>query len=570
MKLVMMLFVAGLCYLSLPVTSTFVAVGQAVEAEPTPAQAEAAAKDDKQAVDDAADKQSAAKNGEAAKAETETKTEAKPAEEPKKEEPAKEEKKPEKKKERKIAKAEAKRVRVVATLDGTFTAEKMTPVALRPEEWSQFEIAEVVPHGTEVHVGQTLIKFDAKKFDEQLADLELDLHVSELAIRKAEEELPRLEKTLQMAANEAERNDKYVREDYDRFQKIERPTIVKSVEYSLKGAQFQLDYEQDELDQLEKMYEADDLTEDTEEVVLKRSKNSVDFAKFNLEQTKEFCDEILNIRLPRFDINIKESLDKASLSLAQAKTALAIDLNRTRYELEQQKKTRAKALDRHVKLLADRALMEIKAPVAGIVYYGECENGSWSDLASLISKFKPKNNVTGDTVLMTIIERRPLCVLAQVGEAQRPEFSVGQAAKVVPPLETAAWMPAKLATLSSVPVATGKFDAKFDLTGDVPEWIVAGMSCKVKVATYDKADALVVPKKAVHTDKDDEEIKYVWLVDAKEDEAKDATAKAVRREVTLGKSSGENVEILKGLKAGDVVSLDDEEKKNEEQAAAAE
>jgi multidrug efflux pump subunit AcrA (membrane-fusion protein) len=136
-------------------------------------------------------------------------------------------------------------------------------------------------------------------------------------------------------------------------------------------------------------------------------------------------------------------------------------------------------------------------------------------------------------------------------------------------------MQAKLATLSNVPVATGKFDAKFDLTGDVPDWLVAGMSCKVKVATYDKADALVVPKKAVHTDKDDEEIQYVWLVavnesDAKEDKAKDASIKAVRREVTLGKTSGENVEILKGLKAGDVVSLDDEEKKDEEKAATAE
>lgn len=554
MKLVMIVFVAGLCYLCLPVITSVVAVGQAVEAEPAPAKAEAAATDDKKEAETAKEEKPAAKNGEAAK------------EVAKKDEPTKDEEKA-KKKERKIAKVEAKRVRVVATLDGTFTAEKMTPVALRPEEWSQFEIVEVVPHGSEVIAGQTLIKFDAKKFDEALADLELELHVSELAIRKAEEELPRLEKTLQMAADEAERSDKHVREDYDRFQKIERPMIVKSVEYSLKGAQFQLDYEQDELDQLEKMYEADDLTEDTEEVVLKRSKNSVDMAKFNLEQTKQFCDEILNIRLPRFDIDIKESLDKAGLTLAQAKTALAIDLIRTRYELEQQKKMRAKALERHVKLLADRALMEIKAPVAGIVYYGECDNGSWSDVSSMISKLKPENSVTGDTVLMTIIERRPLCVLAQVGEAQRPEFSVGQAAKVVPPLESAAWMPAKLATLSNVPVATGKFDAKFDLTGDVPEWIVAGMSCKVKVATYDKADALVVPKKAVHTDKDDEEIKYVWLVDAKEDKAKDASIKAVRREVTLGKSSGENVEVLKGLKTGDVVSLDDEEKKDDEKDA---
>ena len=111
--------------------------------------------------------------------------------------------------------------------------------------------------------------------------------------------------------------------------------LLKSVDFPLKGAQFQLDYAQDELDQLEKMYEADDLTEDTEEIVLKRSRTEVDFAKFNLEQTKEFCDELLMVRLPRFEIQIKESLDKAALAMAQAKTALAARLESARYELEQ-------------------------------------------------------------------------------------------------------------------------------------------------------------------------------------------------------------------------------------------
>ena len=42
---------------------------------------------------------------------------------------------------------------------------------------------------------------------------------------------------------------------------------------------------------------------------------------------------------------------------------------------------------------------------------------------------------------------------------------------------------------------------------------------------------------------------------------KDADAKPERRNVKLGKSSGENVEITSGLKAGDVISLEDEEKK---------
>ena len=209
--------------------------------------------------------------------------------------------------------------------------------------------------------------------------------------------------------------------------------------------------------------------------------------------------------------------------------------------------------------------MDLKAPADGIVYYGECENGAWADIASLIAKYEPHSSIAPDTVAMTIIERRPLEVVAQAGEAQRPELSVGQGEKIVPPVENATWLPAKLDRITAVPVATGKYNAEFDLTGtEVPDWIVAGMSCKVKITTFDKEDALVVPAKAVHTDKDDEELKYVWLLPTKDADTKDEKAKPERRNVKLGKTSGENVEITDGLKAGDVISLEDEEKKAED------
>jgi len=557
MKHMIILSALAVCYVSLPVASPIVAAAQATVDEPAAAVAESA----KEATSDAEENDAAAKStatDEPAKKETE-KAEAKSAA---KAEP-KEEKKKDEKAKRKTAKVEAKPMKVVVTLRGTFAAETMTPVALRPEAWSQYEIVEIVEHGTEVHEGEALVKFDAEKIDREIADLELDLHQSELAIRKAEQELPRMEKSLDMAATDAAQNDQNARDDYERYFKIDRPMILKSIEYSLKSAQFQLDYQQDELDQLEKMYEADDLTEETEEIVLKRSRTNVEFAKFNLEQTKQYCDELLQVRLPRFDVEIKEAVDKASLALARAKTALAVDLVRARYDLEEKKQTRAKSLERLAKLMTDRGLMELKSPADGIVYYGECDDdGNWSDVARLIAKLKPHYSVSPDTVVMTVVARRPLEVLAEVGEDKRADISVGEPAKIVPPLENAAWLPAKLASVSSVPVAKGKFAADFDLTGsELPDWIVPGMSCKVKVVTYDQESALTVPKKAVQTDKLDEEQKYVWLVDSK-----NTKAKPVRRNVKLGKTSGEDVEVLSGLEKGDVVSLEDESKKDDDAA----
>jgi RND family efflux transporter MFP subunit len=193
------------------------------------------------------------------------------------------------------------------------------------------------------------------------------------------------------------------------------------------------------------------------------------------------------------------------------------------------------------------------------VFYGQSVNGRWSDTATLINKYKPKNNVSAGSVLMTIVETRPLYVISSVDEGKRPDVSDGQKAKIALPAEDAERVAGEVKSISPIPVGPGKFEIKFDLTQDeIPDWIVPGMSCKVQITTFDKKEALVVPKTAVHDDEDNEDQKYVWLVDTEDEDAKPE-----RRNVKLGKRKGTDVEIVKGLKKGDVISLDDESKKDE-------
>lgn len=458
---------------------------------------------------------------------------------------------------RKAHKVEPKRLKIDLTLDGTFVASKMTPVTLRPDAWSDFEIVDVVKLGEKVHKGQVLFKFDSEKINEAIEDLELEQRINDLTLARLEEEFPRMERSLKMEAEETERSDREAQEDYKRYTEIDRPMTVKSAEFMLKYYKSNMEYEKDELEQLEKMYKADDLTEETEEIVLKRQRNSVEVATFSLERAKLDTEEALNIRLPRMDIRIKESLERAAMAKARAKMALTLDLDRARYELEQRKKAHVKALDKHSKLVADRGLMEIKSPADGIVYYGECVNGRFADMSSLATRYQPHNNVSGGSVLMTIVEKRPLGIVSQVEEGKRPEVSDGQKIKVSLPSEGSDRVAGTIKSISPIPVGSGKFDISFDVDQDeIPDWIDAGMSCKVNITTYNKADALVVPKKAVHDDENDADVHYVWVVDPD-----DEKAKPKRRDVKIGKKKDDDIEIVKGLKMGDVVSLDDESEK---------
>jgi multidrug resistance efflux pump len=463
---------------------------------------------------------------------------------------------------RKTHKVEPKRLKVEVPLDGTFVARKMEEVVLRPDAWTSYEIKEIVEHGAKVRRGQVLVKFDDEKIDQAIEDLELEQRLNELAIRRAEEDLPRQERMLAINLDNAERAEEEAKVDFERYNEIDRPLLVKRTEMSLRQSQFNLDYEKDELEQLEKMYAADDLTEETEEVVLKRQRDLVQFAEFSLESAKIRHDQTLNILLPRVDVDMKQSLELAQIGLARAKMASTIDVNRGRYELEQRKQARARSIERHAKLIADRGLMELKSPADGVVYYGQCVDGRWTDMTSLLNRLKPHNNVSPGTIVMTILEPRPLYVAANVDEAKRPEVAANQKVKIAPPAEGSQRLDGKVTKVSPIPTGAGRFAVEFEVDGgNMPDWIVAGVTCKLRVTTYDKADALTVPKAAVRSDEDDEDKKFVWLVTDPDNEE----AKPERRDVTVGKASGDDVEITKGLKKGDVISLDDEKAK---QAAA--
>ena len=464
-------------------------------------------------------------------------------------------------KKRETLKIEPKKFEAEVEIDGVFVARKMSEVELRPEEWTSFEITEVVPHGTTVQEGQVLVKFDDEKLNETIADLEQEQRLSELALRKSEDELPRMEKSLAMELEDAQQAYTRALEDQEDYEKVDRDLEIKSAKYQLKNAEEYLQYERDELEQLQKMYDADDLTEETEEIILKRQKSAVDSAEFYVEQSKIYHDRSLNVHLPRQDVDRRERLEQAKIALERAKLAQQIDVPRARYELEKLKQDRVKSLERHSKLTKDKSLMELKSPAEGIVYYGSCVDGQWSDMAGMIAKLLPKNDAPVNAALFTIVSPRPMYVLTTIDEKNRPDVKEGLAVEVKPVAEGDLEVPGKVAKISPIPVSSGKFALEIDLEeAELPEWLVPGMANKATISTYTKNDAIVVPKKAVHDDEDDDDKKFVWIVDEK-----DSKKAAEKRSVKLGKTKGDDVEVVEGLKAGDVISLEDEAKKQEEE-----
>ena len=466
------------------------------------------------------------------------------------------EKKPEEKKEEpKPYKVERKPLKIEVKLDGIFVAEQMEDVALRPEVWTQFEVIEAVEHGAVVKKGEVLVRFDDEKIEDELAEQAIQQRLGELSLMQEEEEFPRVEKLLELSYEQAKTEHEELVQDVEYYKNVDRPFTVRIAEYRYNSAKEDLESQREELAQLEKMYEADEVTEETEEIVLRRQKFEVATAELILELQVSNRDYTLNVILPRKDESYAKKLEASELKFAQVKTARDTGLTRGKYELEKKREARAKSVERHAKLLGDRALMVLRAPTDGTVYYGRCVNGKWAEISSITPKLQPFGTVTANSVLMTIVKQRPLHVETNLAEKHLPDFKSELAAEIAPTADDKLELSGKVTSILPIPDTSNKFQMQLAVDlADAPEWLVAGMTCEATVTVYENKSALVIPTDLVQTDEEDEKTKYVMVLDPKEEEP-------VRRNVKLGRSKDKLVEVLRGLKEGDEIVKKEKEEK---------
>jgi hypothetical protein len=431
-------------------------------------------------------------------------------------------------------------------LKGTLEPQTMREIEVRPEAWSTFKVVEAVEHGEEVDRDDVLVEFETEDFDEAIADQRRKIELAEVALKLADANLSRLEETTPMDLASADRSKRHSDEDLEYFLKVDRPMSEKMADFSVHTSENYLEYQKEELRQLEKMYEADDLTEETEEIILKRQRDAVERAEFFLEMDKVQRDETLKTRLPRLTESMKLSNRRETLTLEESKVALKLALDRARLDLDKLKDQLEKEKEKLEDLESDRPLLEIKAPMDGLVYYGKFKDGEWSGAGSGREKLKKGGSVSAKEVFMTVVKPRPLMIRLEVPEKDVAQFRPGLRGTVKPTGYSDLRLPATVTDVGKIPVAAGKFEALLRVgTPEEAAALMPGMACSVKFIPYLKKRTLTIPASAMHTDELDDQKHYVCrLTD---------DGKVEKQPVTIGKRTEAKVEIVDGLVTGDKV-----------------
>ncbi|MEK6247206.1 MAG: hypothetical protein N2C12_03445, partial [Planctomycetales bacterium] len=201
----------------------------------------------------------------------------------------------------------AEPLEVEVRLPGAFESSRITPIAAKPEEWSGLTIEEIVEHDKQVKPGTVLVRFDTKKFDVALEALESDFESSKLALRQGEASLESLTKSVPHQLANLRRTAREAKENLDRYVKTGRAKSIADMEQTIKSSRNSLMYAREELNQLEKMYNADDLTEETEEIILIRSRNGVQSTEYRVQRTIDGQKQFYDVDLPRRQANLERS-----------------------------------------------------------------------------------------------------------------------------------------------------------------------------------------------------------------------------------------------------------------------
>ena len=150
--------------------------------------------------------------------------------------------------------------------------------------------------------------------------------------------------------------------DVERYLAKTRELNTRSAVYSQKSAENSLAYAQEELKQLKKMYEADDITEETEEIIVKRAQHSVDRALHFLNRQRHSTETSLELTLPREEADKQTALTRQRLATDLAQSTLEEKLAKLKVELDKKVRAQNLAKKNTVKLRNDLALLTVRSP----------------------------------------------------------------------------------------------------------------------------------------------------------------------------------------------------------------
>jgi HlyD family secretion protein len=426
------------------------------------------------------------------------------------------------------------------TLKGTLEPLRAEGVAVEPEIYGgPFEIVETAAEGRVV-AGQVLVRFDDKEYIKQLAERERGVQVARNRLARSEHDFKLGVREAAVAMDETIRKKQHADEALARYQQFERKTKTEEGALSIQGSRDNIKDQQEELEQLEKMYNEDDLTEETEEIVLNRARRSLERALKYFSFRKSRHDYNMEVLFPREEEQLLLNQRKAANALERLQTTQPLDLEKAEMDLAKARHDFGESVEALEKFRADREALSLKAPFAGFAVVGTFKDGAWGGLGGRETTLAAGEKVKRGQTLYTVVDEAALRVRTEIGEGDVLHIADGGPATVTCALTGKDPFEAVVESVSRY-AAGGKHAVMLRVTSK-DKRLRAGMACKAELPKANSPEVLSVPAGAILETGD---AAYVFV--------REPDGNIRKAKVELGEKAAGRVELTSGVKAGEVL-----------------
>ena len=442
--------------------------------------------------------------------------------------------------------AEIKPFKINLTLKGFIEDIDAQSLAIKTNYWSDLRVVQSPKQGRMVKKDEILVQLDQEKIRQQIHNLSHELRLLEIDFQILEVELKLAESLVPLEMEAIELNEKYVQEDFKRFKNQDLPFQKRSLQMNLKRVQDYLLYSQEELNQLEKMYQEDDLTEETEEIILQRAKNQVDYAKFSVESAQKNFEDFNTIQAPRSQKAMQDSFNREKLLFSAQRKTTPAEVKLIKLKLVKMEQGKKILLKNKRDLEQDLKNMTLKSPVDGKVYWGTFERGKWSGTLPLKNKLQEGGNLKAYEEILTVCPSKRFKAIVEIPEKDLYLVQKSLIGKLIFSSLPEEKINAKIESVSESPHSPNKYHAILAFT--LPKGFnnpVPGTACSFTFVAYEKKSAITLPAKFVFKDDYDPEILYVYVLNK--------SGKSRKKRVDVGKQAGDTLEILRGITMRDKV-----------------
>lgn len=426
---------------------------------------------------------------------------------------------------------------LTTVIDGQAAFDPIDPfeVRLRFKAYAgELNITSIVPSGSTVKKGDVLLEIDPAAMKRTLAAAGNELLAAKASFDKATADAKVSEQVDAMNLRQQQANLKEAEDNVKWFETVDGPQSLKNVEMQVAMAKNQVNDEQDEIDQLKKMYKSEELTNATADIVVKRAVRQLEMSRVGFTMSEERADKNKKFIYPLSKQRVYDVLESAKYQFAYFQTTQ----QQTKVLRKTGMATVIAALDAATlklqELKADAEKLTVRAPFAGVVGYGQVVNGvlSGGDLRAM----RPGEHVTAQTVLLTLWHPGRLQLVLDLPEAKFFSIAPGQKASVSP----VAFPEVKYEGMCDPHVAGGSSTGNYTLivhTGSVDPRLLPGMKAQIHMDVTLADSVVLAPLTAVSNS----------TVSVK------TPAGMVSRKIMTGRSGTKEVEILSGLRDGDEV-----------------